>query len=125
PGIYHTPGSSLRRYQLVRTGEDLEFITPVLGPGFLVRRRIHRPLLAEGNDLDAGPVHSLGREIAFSGRGAFVPQHQVVFVGAALVGVARDLDPERWVGQQDGRLAVQEGGVRRADFVPVVVEVDR
>src|SRR6266700_4507339 len=98
---------ALRPLQRIATGEDREFVAAVLRPGVLVMSRIHRPLLAVRNGLDATGVDAVAHEVLLRGVGAPIAQGEVVLVRAALVTVPGNLHPQRGIFLQDRDLLIE------------------
>src|SRR5689334_13375498 len=97
--------------QVVAAGENLELVTAILRPGVFVVPGVDRPFLAVGRGLDPARVDAVTDEVLLGGRGPAVTEREVVFVGAPLVAMPADPDPQPRVGLQDAHLLVEHPGV--------------
>ena len=112
--LYGSRFSSLELDEVVAARRDFEFVATVLGKGGLVAAGIEWPLLAIGDDVQAGPVHALILEITLGCGGTPVGQSQIVFVGTALVGMAADAEFDVRVGVENDGLPIQGCLIGRA-----------
>src|SRR5574337_872769 len=101
-----------------------DVIAAVLGPGRFVVTRVLRLLLAERDGFDLAGAGAQQHHHALDGIGALLPERDVVFARAALVGVALDRHPRARMRLQVARVRLDEGLVLVLDDEAVEVEVD-
>src|SRR6266704_1940349 len=85
---------ALRTVEIVATAGRFEFIAPVLRPRRLVVAVDQRLLLTPRLRLDAAGIDPVAHEVLLRGLRAAIAQGEVVLVGAALVTVPGDADPQ-------------------------------
>src|ERR1043165_2355395 len=100
--------SSLRSREVVASGGNLEFVTPIPRPGIFTVPGIERAFLTVGDHVESTLVHALPRQIPLRRSSPAIAESQIVLVAAALVAVAGDLKPYGRVRRENGGLAIED-----------------
>src|SRR5262249_52563642 len=117
--------SSLRSREVVTSGSNLEFVTPIPRPGGLTVPGIERAFLTVGDHVESTLVHALPRQIPLRRGCAAIAESQIVLVAATLVAVAGDLEPHGRVCRENGGLAIEDALIGGANVGLVELEMDQ
>src|SRR5262245_38424196 len=117
-GCPHSP------YANSRAGIEHRDGAAVLRPAGDVVAYRDRPFLAVGDRAHAADLDAARGKVVAHRLGATGPERDVVFAGAALVGVALDQEGVARIGAQPLRLLLERGHRLRSQFSRIVLEED-
>jgi hypothetical protein len=125
PELVTHPAAAAQVHSAVGSARLGQKVGPsVLHPARLVVVGADRALLAVGDRHHPRCRYAAGQEIAHGRSGAKIPQPEVVLAGTALVSMALDEQEGARVRVQPDRVLVEDGHIRWANVVGVVVEVN-